>query len=54
MNPRVSIGGSTVRVRVSNAYGLGKLQIGAACIGIRDKGPAVVPGGSAVKVASKG
>ncbi len=44
MNPRVSIGGSTVRVRVSNAYGLGKLQIGAAHIGIRDKGPAVVPG----------
>ena len=43
MNPRVSIGGSTVRVRVSNAYGLGKLQIGAAYIGIRDKGPAVVP-----------
>src|ERR1700754_1817633 len=44
MNPRVSIGGSTVRLRVSNAYGLGKLQIGAAYIGIRDKGPAVVPG----------
>src|SRR5689334_14078613 len=44
MNPRVSIGGSAVRVRVSNAYGLGKLQIGAAYIGVRDKGPAVVPG----------
>ena len=44
MNPRVSIGGSAVRVRVSNAYGLGKLQIGAAHIGLRDKGPAVVPG----------
>src|ERR1044071_4386864 len=44
MNPRVSLGGSTVRVRVSNAYGLGKLQIGAAYIGIRDKGPTVVPG----------
>jgi lysophospholipase L1-like esterase len=44
MNPRVSIGGDTVRVRVSNAYGHGKLAIGAAYIGIRDKGPAVVPG----------
>jgi lysophospholipase L1-like esterase len=44
MNPRVSIGGDTVRVRVSNAYGHGKLTIGAAYIGIRDKGAAIVPG----------
>jgi lysophospholipase L1-like esterase len=44
MNPRVSIGGDTLRVRVSNAYGHGKLAIGAAYVGIRDKGPAVVPG----------
>src|SRR5258705_12225344 len=44
MNPRVSIGGDTVRVRISNAYGAGKLEIGAAFIGLRDKGPAVVPG----------
>jgi lysophospholipase L1-like esterase len=44
MNPRLSIGGDTLRVRVSNAYGHGKLTIGAAYIGIRDKGPAVVPG----------
>jgi hypothetical protein len=44
MNPRVSIGGDTLRVRVSNAYGNGKLAIGAACIGIRDKGAAIVPG----------
>jgi len=44
MNPRVSIGGDTLRVRVSNAYGSGKLEIGAAYVGIRDKGPAVVPG----------
>jgi len=29
---------------VSNAYGGGKLEIGAAYVGIRDKGPAVVPG----------
>ena len=44
MNPRVSIGGDTLRVRISNAYGSGKLAIGAACIGLRDKGPAMVPG----------
>jgi lysophospholipase L1-like esterase len=44
MNPRISIGGDTVRVRVSNAYGHSKLVIGAAYVGIRDKGPATVPG----------
>ena len=44
MNPRVSIGGDTLRVRVSNAYGHGKLVIGAASVGIRDQGPAIVPG----------
>ena len=44
MNPRVSIGGDTLRVRVSNAYGNSKLAIGAAYVGIRDKGPALVPG----------
>src|SRR6266705_64351 len=44
MNPRVSIGGDTLRIRVSNAYGNGKLAIGAAYVGIRDKGPAIVPG----------
>jgi hypothetical protein len=44
MHPRVSIGGDTVRVRVSNAYGTGPLAIGAAYVAIRDKGPAIVPG----------
>ena len=44
MNPRVSVGCDTLRVRISNAYGSGKLVIGAATIGIRDKGPAIVPG----------
>src|SRR5215831_7974863 len=43
MNPRVSLGGDTLRVRISNAYGNGRLEIGAATIGIRDKGPALVP-----------
>jgi len=44
MIPRISIGGDTLSVRVSNAYGSGKLVIGAAYVGIRDKGPAIVPG----------
>ena len=44
MHPRVSIGGDTLRVRVSNAYGNGPLTIGAAYVGLRDKGPAIVPG----------
>lgn len=44
MHPRISVGGDTLRVRVSNAYGNGKLVIGAAYIGIRDKGAAIVPG----------
>lgn len=44
MTPRISIGGDTIRVRISNAHGNGKLAIGAASVGIRDKGAAVVPG----------
>jgi lysophospholipase L1-like esterase len=44
MNPRISIGGDTLRVRVSNAYGSGRLVIGTAYVGIRDKGPAIVAG----------
>ena len=44
MTPRISIGGDTVRVRISNAYGTGNLQIGAATVGIRAQGPAAVPG----------
>ena len=44
MIPRVSIGGSTLRVRISNAYGARPLAIGAACVGVRSSGPAVVPG----------
>jgi lysophospholipase L1-like esterase len=42
MNPRVSIGGDRVRVRISNAYGVRPLLVGAAWLGLRDKGPAVV------------
>lgn len=44
MHPRISIGGDTLRIRVSNAYSTGKLDIGAAYVGIRDKGSAIVPG----------
>jgi lysophospholipase L1-like esterase len=44
MIARVSIGGSPVRVRLSNAYGARPLAVGAAHIGLRDRGPALVPG----------
>jgi lysophospholipase L1-like esterase len=44
MNARTSIGGGTLRVRLSNAYGSRKLVIGAAHIGLRDMGSGVVPG----------
>jgi len=44
MMPRVSIGGSVLRVRVSNAYGVRPLAIGAARVGLRDSGPAILPG----------
>jgi hypothetical protein len=38
MNPRVSIGGDRVRIRISNAYGERPLVIGTARIARRDKG----------------
>jgi lysophospholipase L1-like esterase len=44
MMPRVSIGGSTVRVRISNAYGVRPLAIGAAWVGLRSSGPALASG----------
>jgi lysophospholipase L1-like esterase len=44
MNARTSIGGDTLRVRLSNAYGSRKLVIGGAHIGLRDMGSGVVPG----------
>jgi lysophospholipase L1-like esterase len=44
LNPRVSIGGERLRVRISNAYGNRPLQIGAASMARRDQGPAIVPG----------
>src|SRR5215813_1675132 len=44
MIPRVSLGGSVLRVRISNAYGTRPLAIGAARVGVRSAGPGVVPG----------
>ena len=46
LNPRVSIGGERLRVRISNAYGNRPLAIGAATVALRDKGPAIVAGKS--------
>jgi lysophospholipase L1-like esterase len=44
MNIRASLGGDTLRVRLSNAYGSRTLVVGAARIGLRDTGPNIVPG----------
>ena len=44
MNPRISLGGERLRVRISNAYGIRPLAIGAARVGLHSTGPAVVPG----------
>jgi hypothetical protein len=46
MMPRVSLGGQGLRVHVSNASGSRPLAIGAARVGLRDKGPGIVPGSS--------
>ena len=43
MNARVSIGGDTLRVRLSNAYGNRPLTIGAAQIDLRASGAGIVP-----------
>jgi lysophospholipase L1-like esterase len=44
MIARISIGGSTLRVRLSNACGLKKLAIAGARVAMRDKGAGIVPG----------
>ncbi|HEY1935940.1 MAG TPA: SGNH/GDSL hydrolase family protein [Acetobacteraceae bacterium] len=44
MNPRVSIGGNTLRIRLSNAYGTRPLRIGAAHVALREAGASIVPG----------
>jgi lysophospholipase L1-like esterase len=44
MNGRLSLGGAVLRVRLSNAHGTKPLRIGAAHLGLRAGGPAIVPG----------
>jgi lysophospholipase L1-like esterase len=44
LNPRVSIGGDRLRVRISNACGTRPLQIGAAHVARRGDGPAIAAG----------
>jgi len=43
MNGRVSLGGKVLRVRLTNAHGTKPLEIGAAHVGLRADGAAVVP-----------
>ncbi len=43
MFPRVSLGGDTIRVRISNAHGNDKLTIGAAHVALRATGTAIRP-----------
>src|SRR5438046_10208796 len=44
MTMRASLGGDTLRARISNAYGGRPLDIGGAHIALRDAGPGIVPG----------
>ena len=44
----LSIGGTRVRVRLSNAYGAGPLLIGAARVDLRSTGATIVPGSGRV------
>ncbi|MGA8400179.1 MAG: SGNH/GDSL hydrolase family protein [Stellaceae bacterium] len=48
VTPRVSIGGDTVRVRISNAYGVRPLGIGAAHLALRGEAATIVPGSDRV------
>ncbi len=44
MHPRISLGGQSLRVRLSNAHGNRPLTIGAAHIAVRTSGACIVPG----------
>ena len=44
MFPRISIGGETIRIRLSNAHGTGPLNIGAVTVALRGKGASFMPG----------
>ncbi len=43
MFPRISLGGDTIRVRISNAHGTDRLRIGAAHVALRAAGTRIVP-----------
>jgi lysophospholipase L1-like esterase len=43
MHVRASLGGDTLRVRLSNAHGSRPLAVGAVRIALRDRGPNIVP-----------
>lgn len=44
MFPRISIGGDTIRLRISNDHGTDKLRIGAMRVALRGAGPSIRPG----------
>ncbi len=44
MFPRISIGGDTIRIRLSNAAGTGDLTIAATHVALRGPGPTIRPG----------
>ena len=44
MFPRISIGGDTIRIRLSNAAGIGDLAIGATHVALRGAGAGIAPG----------
>ena len=44
MHPRISLGGQTLRVRLSNAYGARPITVGAAHVALRAGGAGIVPG----------
>ena len=44
LNARVTIAGDAVRLRFDNSYGKGAVKIGRAFVGVRARGPLVVPG----------
>jgi lysophospholipase L1-like esterase len=48
MNARISIGGDTLRVRLSNACGVRPLTIDTAHIGLRETGPGIIAGSDRV------
>ncbi len=40
----IAVGGESVRVRISNAFGNAPMKIGAATVGVASSGPSIVPG----------